>query len=355
MMSPPGQETATSLRVWALACTFLFLLGVVLELVFRSGAVWQIPLPYLLRDDGDRYTRAVWLAHHPVPATDRQVMVLGASTAAAVTELPHDESESILRQSLPAPDLRLTSLTVPRSCYEEYLTLLQNALELGHRPDVVVVFSWPACLNDDRRTHVLFATRMPLTSSWLAEVTRDSQTRADRLEAAFIANVGVARYRYTVNAWVRSRWEGVLRGRLPWSPIYFAPSRRSRAWDGPWEADVERYQQLQHTPKDMELNGRSRAVLGKLLSQVHAQGAKAVVVEAPWSPPFFEVLRDKARSYHEAMEAVTSRNGAVYVDPNAADRLDGRLFDDLYHVNHDGARVYLRRIAEALRPVAPPR
>jgi hypothetical protein len=172
------------------------------------------------------------------------------------------------------------------------------------------------------------------------------------LEAAIIAHVGVARYRYAVNAWVRSRWDGLLRGRMPWTPILFAGTERIRVWDGPWEADRERYEQLLQTPAQMELEGRSTVVLGKLLSAVRDHGARAMVVEAPWSPPFFDVLRDVRSSYSGAMQSVTTRNGALYFDPNASARLDRQLFDDLYHVNHQGARVYLRSIADALRAKA---
>ena len=339
------------LRSWLWTAAVALVCFSALEILLRTGAVWRAPLPYLLQNGGDRHTRAVWLLHRPPPATTRQLVTLGASTAAAITELPDNEAERTLRFALRAPQLHLTSLAVSRACYDEHLTLMQNAIDLGHRPAVVVIFSWPGCLTDEYATDAVFATQMPLTSSWLASVDTRRDGGGVQLWSVVLRHAALARYRHALNGWVRSRWEGVLRGRMPWHPVIFAGDRRTEPWDGPWENDVQRYERLRMFASRVRTEGRGAKILERLLREIRDHGARAIVIEAPWSPPFFDVLHGIAPAYGAAMHGIAARTGAVYVNPNGERRLMRAHFNDLFHVNHHGARAYLPLVANAVAPL----
>jgi len=349
--SPAPDGPLIPTRVWAGVLAALVMLVAGLEVVLSSGVVWRMPLAQLLQNPGDRHTRAVWLIHRPPPPTTPELIVLGSSVAAAITELPRNETEQWLRTRLAVPELQLVSLTVSRGCYGEHLTLFQNAIEQGHRPKAVLLVSWPACLNDASEADAVEARRMPLTSTWLAEVESNGRTTPLTLWTSVLRSMAVPRYRYTINAWVRSRWRGVLRGRSPLAPIVFAGDRRVTAWEGPFENDRDRYQRLVALPSRMRSDGRGMRILDRLLAAVREHGATPVIVEAPWAPPAHDILRDVRDQYFNAMQAAAARHGGIYVDPNRQVQLRRELFNDLYHVNHEGARAYLPFAAGALRPV----
>ena len=318
------------------------------ELFFRTDVIWRVPLGYLLQHETDRYTRAAWLVHHPPASDEDEILVLGSSTAAAVAELPDDESQRILQMALTRPELRLVSLTDSGGCYPEHLTLFESAMEQGHHPRIVVLFSFPTCLRQYDDTSALLATRIPLVSSWLANHEESSRPLEVRIRARLVRASAVHRYRHTVNAWLRQRWRGLLLGHAPWEAIVFAGDQRFAAWHGPWDLDRARHARLRDMPGNWSPAGSSARHFGALLALAKRHGVPALVVESPWSPPFFDVLNREADLYHQAMQAIAARYGATYVDPNRSDRLPPELFNDLFHVNHAGARAYLSLLASAL-------
>ena len=338
---------AAPLGPWMAATAIAILCFAGIEALLRTERLWHLPLGYLLRNPGDSYTRAVWLSYNPPDRQDETILVLGASTAAAVMQLPDNESESTIQSALGQPDLQLLTLTLSQGCYAEHLTILQNALAHGHRPKTIIVFAWPGCLTERPETDTLAARRMPLVSSWLAEMGIDSPRL--RVKSAILQVSAVMRYQFMINAWLRSRWEGVLGGRPPWEPIVFSSGQRETTWEKPWEEDRDRYQRLRLLPKRLHTTGRSMQVLDRLLRIARDHAQSVLVVESPWSPPIVDVLRDGGVPYTATMQAAAVRAGVVYTDPNSELRLERESFNDLYHVNHAGARRYLAPMAAALR------
>lgn len=348
MLSSHENDRATAVAPntgsWIVVVAFV---GVVLggaELFLRSNLLWRVPLEYLLQHETDRYTRAAWLVHHPPASGGAEVIVVGSSTAAAVTELPHNESEQILRAALGRPRLQLVSLTDSGGCYPEHLTLLESALERGHHPTAVILFSFPTCLAPYDDTDALLARRMPLVSSSLADLAHDRSLDV-RVQARLVRMSAVQRHRYSVNAWIRERWKALLLGRAPWERIVFAGDRRVSAWEGSWELDDRRYERLaKWTP-----TGPAANQLASFLDLARRNDIPVLVIESPWPPPFFTVLGDGADVYFQAMETIAARGGATYVDPNRSSRLSHAMFNDLVHVNHAGARAYMPIVASELR------
>ena len=323
---------------------FVVLMLVAAEVFLRSGILWQLPLEHLLQHETDRYTRAAWLVHHP-PASGREIIVLGSSTAAAVMELPGGESQQILRAGAEQPALHLVSLTDSGGCYPEHLTLLENAFEHGHRPDAVILFSFPTCLSAYDETDALLAKRMPLVSASLASVETVERSLDLRLQAALVRASAVHRYRHVGNGWLRERWKALLLGQPPWKPVVFEGDRRVTAWSGDWTLDKRRHESL----KGWSPEGPAARHLATLLAIAKQNRVPVLIVESPWSPPFFDVLDGETDRYFEAMQAIASRAGATYADPNRSTRLSRELFNDLVHVNHAGARAYVPAIAMELR------
>jgi hypothetical protein len=336
-------------RHWGIVAVFVAAMFVGAELFLRSDVLWQVPIEYVLQNENDRYMKATWLVHQPPASSGNQIMVLGSSVAGALTELPNNESQEILRDVLGQPQLQLISLTVFGGCYAEHLTLLEGALAHGHQPSAIVLFSWPNCLGGNDDTDALLARRMPLVSSSLVDLEGTNRSFDVRIQAALVRISAVQRYRYTVNAWLRNTWRNVLRGRAPWRPIAFEGHRRVTAWQGDWELDRDRYQRLADLPRRMTPGGPGSRQLAALLEIARMRGIPVLIVESPWSPPFFDILDEQTDTYLAAMQAIAAQYGATYIDPNRSRRLSRELFNDLYHVNQAGARAYLPAVGSELR------
>ena len=107
----PRDESLVRSGYWAVVIALVVVMLAGTELLLRMNVVWRLPVEYLLLNTGDLHTKAVWLVHHPPAPDGNEVIVLGSSTAAAIAELPGNESQSILRDVLARPELRLISLT----------------------------------------------------------------------------------------------------------------------------------------------------------------------------------------------------------------------------------------------------
>ena len=189
---------------------------------------------------------------------------------------------------------------------------------------------------------------MPLVSSALANHEENSRPLDVRIQARIVRVSAVHRYRHTVNAWVRERWRGLLRGHAPWEGIAWVGNQRVEAWQGPLELDHGRHERLRDLPGNWSPAGRGARQLAITMDLAKRHGVQTLVVESPWSPPFFEVLAREADVYFEAMQTIAARHGATYVDPNRNARLSPELFYDLFHVNHAGAREYMSAVASEL-------
>ena len=301
---------------WAVVIALVVVMLAGTELLLRMNVVWRLPVEYLLLGNaGDLHTKATWLVHRPPAPDGNEVIVLGSSTAAAIAELPGNESQSILRDVLARPELRLISLTNSSGCYPDHLTLLENAFEHGHHPTAVILISWPECLGPYDETDALLARRMPLVSSSLLDLEAGDHSVDIRLQARLVRASAVQRYRYAVNAWLRSRWRGLLRGRAPWAALTVDGYRRVSAWKGPWDLDRERYERLRHMPGRWANSGRASRQLARLLDLSRDNGVPVIIVESPWSPPVFDVLGDEADRYSEMMKEVASQGGAILSRP----------------------------------------
>ena len=322
------------------------------ELFFRANVLWQLPPEYLLQDENDRYTRATWLVHNPPASGGNEILLLGSSPAAAISDLPDGGSQQILREALDQPALQLISMAVYGACYAEHLTLLENALAQGHHPKAVILFSWPSCIGPYRDYDALMATRMPLVSESLANLQGSDRSVDVRIQATFARVSAVHRYRYTVNAWLRNQWRLLLRGQGLFEPVAFEGRSRTTAWKGDLRLDRERYERLTTLPQRLADTGHGSRQLGALLDLARQKRVPVLIVESPWSPPFFDVLGGEADAYYRTMQTIAARGDSIYVDPNRSTRLSAEMFNDLFHVNYAGARTYLPLVASELRRFA---
>jgi hypothetical protein len=347
-------EPAVRSSYWAITITLVVVMLGGAELFFRTDVLWQIPLNYLLENRRtDTYTRATWLVHHPPGSGVNEIIVLGSSTARAIIELPRNESQQFLSAVLARPELQLVSLTINGGCYPEHLTLLESAFEHGHHPKAIILFSWPSCLGPYDDTDALLAKRMPVVSSTLADLEGNHRSIDVRIQARLVRVSAVHRYRYMVNTLLRRQGGNLLVGRAPWRTVELDGNGRAAAWKkGPLELDRGHYAQLAALPGKWTPTGPASRQLGALLQLARLHGVPILIIESPWSPPFFDVLGGESDIYFQAMQTLAARGGATYVNPNRSAHLSPELFNDLVHVNHAGARAYLRAVAPELRRIA---
>jgi hypothetical protein len=345
------QPTART-SFWATVVAFVVVMFGGAELFFRTDLFWQIPLEHLLRNNRDLHMKAAWLVHHPPAPGSDEIIVLGSSTAAAIAELSGNESEKILRALADRPQLQLVSLANGAGCYPDHLTLLENALEHGHSPTAVILFSFPTCLGPYDETDALLARRMPLVSASLANLEESDRSLDVRIQTSLVRASAVERHRYFVNAWLRERWEALLlHGRPPWRGVVYKGDVFLRVWEGPWEL-FRYYAPLTAALKEWVPAAPASRHLGALVDLARQKGVPLLIIESPWSPPVFDALGTKAHTYFQAMQTIAARGGATYSDPNRSARLSPELFSDVNHVNHAGARAYMTVVASALHRLA---
>lgn len=341
-------RTPPPLRVWLLiAAIALGVLGT-LELTFRSGLFWRLPLRMVLKEGSDVNTRATWRIYN-LPPDPREVMILGSSMADAVVEPRGRVRQEVFDAVLGPGQTRVINLSVNRSCYTEQTVVLDNALRQGHRPARIVIFSWPGCVSRDEaseRAEMLMGEDFPLTSDYVDQRT-PSVSFDDTVARWLTRHVALVRFRLYGNAWLRQRAKMALRGQSPFVRR-FRPDDRTGTWQGPWEADVNRRAQMDALRERLERYGAQTRALSELLQFVRGHGVNAVIVEVPWSPPIREEFASLAPQYREAVRRLAGQYGVPYLDPNADIRLATEDFHDSYHVNTKGADRYLRALLERL-------
>ena len=278
--SASGDARCPRRVAWVLVLVLVAMTLGGIELALRAGLIWKVPLDYLLQRPGDRYTRTAWLIHHPPTPGPHDVIVLGSSTAAAVSELPKGESEHTLRTLTGVKDLRLISLTGSGGCYPEHLTILENALAQGYRPHTVLLLSYPSCLGAYDETDALVARRMPMVSEALASLTSRDLTTEVRISAWLARTSVLHRYRGAANAWLRERWDEFLKGRAyPWEAIVFAGDRYVSTWNGRLAGPA--YRSVQTMGGSWRYTLKSAALLSGLLATARRAGARVLVIESP--------------------------------------------------------------------------
>jgi hypothetical protein len=340
-------RTPPPLRVWLYVAVAVLAVMGTLEVALRAGLIWHLPLRMVLKEGSDVNTRAAWRIFNTRP-DPREVIVLGSSMADAVVEPKGVVRQDTFDAILGPGETRVVNLSVNRSCAPEQTVVLDNALENGHRPSRVVIFTWPGCFtreDADERSETLLAVAFPLTSDYL-----DARTPPDsfdeRIERWLTRHVALVRFRPFGNAWLRQRAKMALRGR----PFVrrFRPDDRTATWEGPWTADTTRREQLAALRSRLTASGIDTRPLATLLQFARAHGLRAVLVEVPWSPPIREYFADLAPEYRRAVASVAGQYGVPYLDLNPESHLESAHFHDSYHVNTKGADRYLRALLRRL-------
>jgi hypothetical protein len=328
----------TSLHWGVVAILFVSSLGAC-ELYLRSGALWRLPLAYLLPHQNDRHALVSWEIHQTPPAGSVDVATFGSSIAAAVTELPGDEATATLRERTGLTTLRHLVLATPGGGFEEALAIFENLVSQHRPPAVAIFFTAPsyfhgtsALIEKSRATRM--AELMPLRVSWVEPSNDES-----RFVYWMVQHSEALLYRHFFNAWVRRRFdEGVTRG--DWRLVIpYRPYRLAK----PAAVPLERLPGLlQYRPSIVDL-GRAGDVLRQLLRRTIDAGTVPLLVEDPMSHAVRERMAPILPAYKKRITEIASEAGVVYVDPNEEVDLRG-MFADVHHPTHEGGRRYFERI-----------
>jgi len=343
LMHPTSQPIATPepapLRVWFAALGLAVLALGALELTFRSGLVWRLPLSIVLKEPDDIHGRTAWRIYNVKPDPNH-IMVLGSSMADAVVEPGGKIKQNTIDAVLGPNRASILNLSSPRSCFAEQTVITENAVRQGHRPQLVLIFSYPGCLSgdgaEDDRDAVL-AQRIPLTSQFL-DARVPSSTIDDTLGRWLTQNVALVRFRHFGNSWMRQRARMALHGQF----IYpgFRARSRARPWTRPWDQDVPRLARLRQHRAAFNADNPNTRSLVTLLTYLRDHNIRAAVVEGPWSPPVHEHFGDVYAQYAATLDATTAAYGAKFVDLNRRVQLQTHHFNDSWHVSYAGADVY---------------
>lgn len=356
-MTPDPQGTASDSKLhfvpllgsagWVAVCVVALTVLGICEVVLRTGVLWQAPLPYLLPYENDRHVLVSWEIHQPKPPGLLDVVALGSSVAAAVTELPGGEATLMLRRLRGRDDVRLLVMAVPRGCFQEMTVILENLIERGRTPAQAIIFTWPGCFISSKDAELQRAQLMPLRTTWLAPA---GESLSDHAAYWLAQHVEVVRHRYFVNSWVRRRLRNALRGDLRLRVPYRA-YRLAKPASVPLETlrGLDRYEAY---PERVALPGQGALVLEQLLDRLQAAGVKAFLVENPMSPPVEKAIGAILPAYRETVQDIARRHDVPYLDPNQQVDLAGE-FADLLHPTHEGGRRYFSDVAPALVSALP--
>lgn len=339
-----------SLKHWCLAGVVCIAVLAASEMLFRTEAIWRGPLGAVLMAPTDVNTRAVWLSYQPPSSADRHVMLLGASTALASMELPNQGTSRMFTEKGSQGIVEFRCLCIGGANYAEYLTVAENALEHGYRPDLVIVFTGPGMLTDEdalkARRHTRF---LPLVSTaWLNALERlEPNGVRQKLHHWVLSNSAVVRHRYYVNNWMRRRFGRALR-RQDGLVLKYDETRYRNARSGPLEADVERFERVSSIPRLFRPDATSEAGLVPLLAFFQDKNIRTILVEAPRSPPVRQLYEPIKASYASLMNRFAQQYGTSYVDPNEQLYLEVDEFADLYHVSWKGRTRWLEALVPTL-------
>jgi hypothetical protein len=309
------------------------------ELYLRSGALWHLPLKYLLSFENDRHVLVSWEIHQPAPPNSVDVASFGSSIAAGVTELPGDQATSMLRAKTGIAGIRHLVLATPGGGFEEALTILENLAD-QHRPPVVAIF-FTAPSSFQVRSEAMAAAHktrmaelMPLHSSWVA--APDDENGVTRW---MVQHFDVLLYRHFVNSWVRRRLdEGVTRG--DWR---LAVPYRSYRLAKPAKVPLEQLREIdQYSPSIVDLE-QNTTLLEELLHRAISVGTIPLLVEDPMSYAVRERMAPVLPAYKKRVTEIAAATGVVYADLNQEVDLTGQ-FADVHHPTHEGGRRYFEKI-----------
>lgn len=341
-MTTPPDRPSIGLGYWLLTAVVAAAAFVGLEAALRADLVWRLPLGIVKAADGDRHLEAAWEIHQP-PGPEPRVIVLGASNTAVALELPRYGLARVLNAVTGKP-VTVLSLCLGGAKVEEYMVLLEAALEEGHLPAIVVIGIWPGQLVRENYDPLL-AERMPFSSSWLlaeAQPVDDPDSLWERYGPRVLA---LERFRHAANAWLHRRLHDLLLQRFRWvvggqdaaNDPRLVPLDRDKRQDV-----VDRIsEQWLNEPPDL-----SR--LRSTIRRARDAGSRVIVLEAPWSPPVRREFALFAGRYRTRMASLAREEGAVYVDPNEWLTLGADDFADLVHVRPKGQQRYAGAVVPKL-------
>jgi hypothetical protein len=328
---------------WAIvAVLFVLSLGAC-ELYFRSGALWRVPLKYLLSFENDRHVLVSWEVHQTPPPGAVDVASFGSSIAAGVTELPGDQATSMLRAATGIPGIRHLVLATPGGGFEEELTIFENLAERHRPPAVALFFTAPSSFQTrsvsmEKSNATRMAELMPLRTRWGPPADDESP-----IVYWLVQHSDVFLYRHYVNTWVRRRFdEGVSRGDWRFAMPY-RPYRLAK----PAAVPLDQLRGIKQYTASMVDLGRDGEVLRELLTRAVSAGTIPLLVEDPMSYAVHDKLAPVLAAYKKRVTEIAAESGVVYVDPNGEVDLTGQ-FADVHHPTHEGGRRYFEHIVPSV-------
>lgn len=334
------------LKYWALSFVVCVIVLAGLEAVFRSELIWRLPQGVALAATNDMEIRSTWWSYQPPAAADRHVVLLGASTACASMELPGGETATRLSARAGGRVVAFRPLCAGRASFADYLVYLENAVEHGLEPDLVIAYTWPGMFTADSIDKALaHAATVPLVSDrWLDALEARGQFESGPLTTGWwLRRTAIARHRYYVNSWVRQRVARLFEGRFDWR-LTFDENRYRRARARPLETDSDRYGRTEALPHEFLPGAAGDSGLVTLLSALRDYQIPTLLLEAPRSPPVRRLLQPIASDYRRLVGELAAEHGVTYLDPNDAVELGPELFADLYHVSWDGRERWLAHV-----------
>lgn len=338
------------LRYWGLSVVTCVLSLAGLEAMFRSEALWRLPQGLALAAPNDMEIRSTWWSYQPPADADRHIVLLGASTACASMELPSDGTSALLSQRTGGRRVAFRPLCSGRASFADYLVYLENALDHGPQPDLVVAYTWPGMFTPDSvQKATAHATTVPLVSDrWLDALAEQGRFREALGSGGWwLRHSAVVRHRYYVNSWVRQRLTRALQGEFD-VHLAFDENRYRRPRARPLETDTDRYTRAEALKTQFLPSAAADSGLVTLLALLAERRIPALLVEAPRSPPVRTLLAPLADEYRALVADLAGRHGARYLDPNDLVDLGPQFFADLYHVSWDGRVRWLEHVVPAL-------
>jgi hypothetical protein len=339
-----------SLPYWCLAVGFglVFLAG--LERLFRADFIWRRPLGVVLQATTDLNSEAVWASFQPPSAADRQVLLLGASTAQASMDLPNQGTARLFAEVFHQSRVEYRSLCPAGATFAEYLALVENALDHGSDPDLLIIYTWPGMLTAEATARAqAHAEFLPLVSRrWLGALeAQEYGGFRQHVQYWLLTHSALVRHRYYVNGWLRRRFARLIRRDFALEVTY-SETRYRTAREEPLENDSRRFERVSTLPQRYRDGAAFQSGLVTLLAFLQEKNLRAVLVEAPRSPPARRILQPLDARYTRLIGGFAKRYGVAYVDLNPRVNLTSDDFADLIHVSWQGRERWLAALLPVL-------
>jgi hypothetical protein len=304
----------------ALAATILG----ALEYVLERGALWRVPVGWVLSTPYDDWSHAAWYAGRlGTRSDDTPLTVLIGGSAAREAVVSNDVMAQALARHTGAP-MRFVNLGTRNQTLAEALVLTEQLPAV--RRGVVLYSVHPMFLRDGPEDWAEAASgvRFPFRSPALGAILRDI---APDLELA--SRWHLVRLRPQLGNWLRQR---VGRGAAT-EPLRY----RDHLYEGRGPmSDAELLRLLgwvkQRLPSYAQHRDHNLRMLGEAVSLARSKGYRVGIVDLPRNPEADRlVLAPVLDDYREAIAALARREQVPYLDLHGAMDFERRDFYDHIH------------------------